>query len=100
MTFQRLFIFGFVAASGLWQGGARGQTAARGLTSYVDPYIGSGGHGHVFVGASVPFGAVQLGPDNFYKGWDWCYPLTYLGTFLCLIGRYFHGLLVHPRDQV
>jgi predicted alpha-1,2-mannosidase len=42
------------------------------LTSFVDPYIGSGGHGHVFVGASVPFGAVQLGPDNFYKGWDWC----------------------------
>ena len=40
-------------------------------TSYVDPYIGSGGHGHVFVGASVPFGQVQLGPMNIYKGWDW-----------------------------
>ncbi|HVY74953.1 MAG TPA: GH92 family glycosyl hydrolase [Puia sp.] len=40
--------------------------------TYVDPFIGSGGHGHVFVGASVPFGAVQAGPDNFYKGWDWC----------------------------
>jgi len=26
-------------------------------TTFVDPYIGSGGHGHVFVGASVPFGA-------------------------------------------
>jgi predicted alpha-1,2-mannosidase len=39
---------------------------------YVDPFIGSGGHGHVFVGASVPFGAVQVGPDNIYKGWDWC----------------------------
>ena len=34
--------------------------------------IGSGGHGHVFVGASVPFGAVQLGPNNIFKGWDWC----------------------------
>ena len=42
------------------------------LISYVDPYIGSGGHGHVFVGASVPFGAVQLGPTNIDKGWDWC----------------------------
>lgn len=50
---------------------------ARQLTSYVDPYIGSGGHGHVFVGASVPFGAVQLGPDNFYKGWDWCSGYNY-----------------------
>ena len=42
------------------------------LTSYVDPLIGSGGHGHVFLGASVPFGAVQLGPTNIDKGWDWC----------------------------
>lgn len=39
---------------------------------YVDPMIGAGGHGHVFVGASVPFGAVQVGPNNIYKGWDWC----------------------------
>jgi predicted alpha-1,2-mannosidase len=50
---------------------------AQPFTSYVDPYIGSGGHGHVFVGASVPFGAVQLGPDNFYKGWDWCSGYNY-----------------------
>ncbi len=41
-------------------------------TRFVDPYIGSGGHGHVFVGANVPFGAVQLGPNNFFQGWDWC----------------------------
>jgi len=39
---------------------------------YVDPLIGAGGHGHVFVGANVPFGAVQVGPNNIYKGWDWC----------------------------
>ena len=39
---------------------------------YVDPYIGSDGHGHVFVGASVPFGTVQAGPQNIFKGWDWC----------------------------
>ncbi len=45
---------------------------AQKFTQYVDPLIGSGGHGHVFVGASVPFGAVQLGPNNIYKGWDWC----------------------------
>ena len=42
------------------------------LTAYVDPYIGSGEHGHVFVGANVPFGAVQVGPQNIFKGWDWC----------------------------
>ncbi len=42
------------------------------FATHVDPIIGSGGHGHVFVGASVPFGAVQLGPNNIFKGWDWC----------------------------
>ncbi len=42
------------------------------LTRLVDPYIGSGGHGHVFVGANVPFGMVQLGPTENYQGWDWC----------------------------
>ncbi|GGF16324.1 GH92 family glycosyl hydrolase [Echinicola rosea] len=42
------------------------------LVQYVNPYIGSGGHGHVFVGANVPFGGVQLGPVNLTEGWDWC----------------------------
>ena len=41
------------------------------LTQYVDPRIGSGGHGHVFVGASVPFGMVQLGPTSIPQEWDW-----------------------------
>ena len=44
---------------------------AQRLTSFVDPYIGSGGHGHVFVGANVPFGMVQLGPTEKSRGWDW-----------------------------
>ncbi|WP_346863195.1 GH92 family glycosyl hydrolase [uncultured Draconibacterium sp.] len=41
-------------------------------TQFVDPMIGSDYHGHVFVGANVPFGAVQLGPNNPTQGWDWC----------------------------
>ena len=40
--------------------------------SFVNPYIGTAAHGHVFLGASVPFGAVQVGPTNINKGWDWC----------------------------
>ncbi|MBQ8502040.1 MAG: GH92 family glycosyl hydrolase [Bacteroides sp.] len=40
--------------------------------TWVDPLIGSGGHGHVFVGATLPHGMVQLGPNNRSKGWDWC----------------------------
>ena len=41
-------------------------------TKDVDVLIGTGGHGHVFVGASVPFGMVQLGPTSIPQGWDWC----------------------------
>ena len=40
--------------------------------SFVNPKIGTGGHGHVFVGANVPFGFVQLGPTSIPQGWDWC----------------------------
>lgn len=48
------------------------QKTASDFTQYVDPYIGTGDHGHVFLGANVPFGAVQLGPSNITQGWDWC----------------------------
>ena len=41
------------------------------VLDYVDPFIGTGGHGHTFPGATVPFGMVQLSPDNPSKGWDW-----------------------------
>ncbi|HKI77810.1 MAG TPA: GH92 family glycosyl hydrolase, partial [Ignavibacteriaceae bacterium] len=41
-------------------------------TKYVDPFIGTGGHGHTYPGASLPFGMVQLSPDTDIKGWDWC----------------------------
>ena len=39
---------------------------------WVNPRIGTGGHGHVFLGANVPFGYVQLGPTEPTRGWDWC----------------------------
>ena len=49
-----------------------GCSATETYTQYVDPKIGSGGHGHVFVGANVPFGMVQLGPTSIPQDWDWC----------------------------
>ena len=42
------------------------------LTAQVDPFIGTGGHGHTYPGATVPFGMVQVSPDNGTNGWDWC----------------------------
>ena len=55
---------------------------SEGLLQYVDPYIGSGFHGHVFVGTSVPYGMVQLGPNNIHKGWDWCSGYHYSDSIL------------------
>src|SRR5213593_1066056 len=42
------------------------------LTRYVDPFIGTDAHGHTFLGATVPFGMVQLSPDTRLTGWDSC----------------------------
>lgn len=42
------------------------------LTQLVNPFIGTGGHGHTFPGAVVPFGMVQLSPDTRTQGWDAC----------------------------
>ncbi|HEX7411530.1 MAG TPA: GH92 family glycosyl hydrolase, partial [Bacteroidales bacterium] len=39
---------------------------------YVNPMIGTGGHGHTYPGAVVPFGMVQLSPDTRLDGWDGC----------------------------
>lgn len=39
---------------------------------FVDPFIGTGGHGHTYPGASAPFGMMQLSPDTRYDGWDGC----------------------------
>ena len=50
--------------------------------SLVDPMIGSGGHGHVFVGASVPNGMVQLGPTRITRGWDWCSGYAYRDSII------------------
>ena len=50
------------------------QRADSGSAAYaaVDPFLGTGGDGHTFPGATVPFGMVQVSPDNGRSGWDWC----------------------------
>jgi len=42
------------------------------LVGHVDPFIGTGGHGHTFPGPTLPFGMVQLSPDTRLTGWDGC----------------------------
>jgi predicted alpha-1,2-mannosidase len=60
--FASLFAVSFGANTGL----------AQPLGRFVDPFIGTGGHGHTYPGATLPFGMVQLSPDNGTQGWDWC----------------------------
>lgn len=62
---SQLTVFALILALA---GGARGED----LTAHVDPFIGTGAHGHTYPGATVPFGAVQLSPDTHTKSWDWC----------------------------
>ncbi len=47
------------------------------LIELVNPFIGTGGHGHTYPGATLPFGMVQLSPDNGTQGWDWCSGYNY-----------------------
>ena len=48
------------------------QNTTERLTDWVDPFIGTGFHGHTYPGAAYPFGQIQLSPDNGTEGWDWC----------------------------
>ena len=68
-------LYSLLPVAALVLAGACGTPATSGeesLTRWVDPKIGTGGHGHVFVGANVPFGMVQLGPTSIPQDWDWC----------------------------
>ena len=38
----------------------------------INPFIGTGGHGHTHPSAQAPFGMIQLGPNTRYDGWDGC----------------------------
>src|SRR5688572_18702799 len=56
--------------------------AQRDLTRYVNPFVGTGGHGHTFPGAIVPFGMVQLSPDTRLTVWDGCSGYHYSDSVL------------------
>ena len=56
-----------IAASLLGCGGG-----SQALHREVNPWIGTGGHGHTYPGATSPFGMVQLSPDTRLEGWDGC----------------------------
>ena len=52
------------------------------ITEYINPFIGTANHGHCFPGAIVPFGGIQLSPDNPRSGWDWCSGYHYTDSII------------------
>jgi len=52
------------------------------LISYVNTFIGTGGHGHTYPGASAPFGMMQLSPDTRLEGWDGCSGYHYSDEYI------------------
>ncbi len=48
------------------------QSTPERLTDWVNPFIGTDEDGHTFPGAVMPFGMVQLSPDNGDHGYNWC----------------------------
>lgn len=73
-----LSTFFIVLSSGFSQ-----QVAAqRNFTQYVDPLIGTGGHGHTYPGATLPHGMVQLSPDTRLDGWDGCGGYHYSDNYI------------------
>ncbi|NRB59898.1 MAG: glycoside hydrolase family 92 protein [Winogradskyella sp.] len=52
------------------------------LIKYVNTFIGTGGHGHTFPGATMPFGMVQLSPDTRLDGWDGCSGYHYSDNYI------------------
>ena len=69
MRTTKLLLLAVVAAL---VAGCATTTPERDYAALVNPKIGSGGHGHVFVGANAPFGMTQVGPTSISQEWDWC----------------------------
>lgn len=57
------------------------------LTVFVDPFIGTGEHGHTFPGATRPFGQVQVSPINGTGGWDWVSGYHYTDSIMVGFGH-------------
>ena len=62
-------------------------TPEKPLISYVDPFIGTGGHGHTYPGATTPFGMIQVSPVNGLSHWDWCSGYHYSDSLMVGFGH-------------
>ncbi|MDB4655317.1 GH92 family glycosyl hydrolase [Flavobacteriales bacterium] len=72
MTFKQFRILALILVGSFSFPSCETDSAKTGNAQYVNPFIGTGGHGHTFPGATRPFGMVQLSPDTRLEGWDGC----------------------------
>ncbi len=70
MKFSKLFLI-FLFSSH-FVNAQKTKDKTKDFTQYVNPFIGTGGHGHTYPGPSLPFGMIQPGPDTRLEGWDGC----------------------------
>ncbi len=67
-----LFILFLLCFTFSFKTSVKAQQKIQQLSLLVNPFIGTGGHGHTFPGPTMPFGACQLSPDTRLDGWDGC----------------------------
>ncbi len=72
MRKQQFLLVVLLALTGMVSCSQQPAAAPEQLTQFIDQRIGTGGNGHVFMGANVPSGLVQAGPNQYTRGWDWC----------------------------
>ena len=65
-------LYMLLLASGIGLFSCAEQDLPKEYTDSVNVFIGTGGHGHTFPGATLPHGMVQLSPDTRLFGWDAC----------------------------
>ena len=78
---RHIVSFAIVAAVGAASGSVSDKTA-RDYASFVNPMIGTGGHGHTFPGAVTPHGMIQPSPDTRIDGWDACSGYYYADSLI------------------
>lgn len=86
MTGRISFLLNFTVFATLFllscQGPPQAVTADEDLARFVNPFVGTGAHGHTYPGAALPFGMVQLSPDTRLDGWDGCSGYHFTDTII------------------
>ncbi|HNQ60617.1 MAG TPA: GH92 family glycosyl hydrolase [Bacteroidales bacterium] len=82
MKTSRFFVVWLIPIMFMIMGCHREFSSGEEPARWVDPFIGTAGHGHTYPGATLPFGMVQLSPQTRLEGWDGCSGYHYSDSIL------------------